>query len=256
MTLSGRTALIGANRRGTAHATAQKVNIRLMKSSVAESSASPAASPPAGFFCVPRTTLVRPEKLKWMKLAASFARSAGVTMTYTYTMGQRSFVGVGISPTGGPGTFTAGGTYAVSVAQTIGFAPVRGPRSVFYETQVEPGLFKTAWDSPLCGSTTWQTQIIKIAGGAQEVDTTPSDATRCTPYQSGSNLDLATSTASIFSVGVTISGLGFNASAQTGYDKGGNLRYDVISGQELCGVENYPASTNPGPGLVVAGKPT
>jgi hypothetical protein len=246
VTLSGRTALTGANSHGIANTTAQEVNIHLMNSGTAESSASPTVIPPGAFVCIPTTTLVQQEKPEWMKLAASFARSSGVTITYTYTMGQSSSIGVGISPTGSPGTFTASGTYTVSISQTISFPPVPGPRSVFYETLVKPGLFKTVWSSPVCGSTTWQTQVIGIAGGTQEPRTTPPDATWCTPYQAGASLTLGNSTASTFSVGLTINELGFNASAQTGYDSSGNLVYDIASGQDLCGLDNYPASTNPG----------
>jgi hypothetical protein len=253
VTVSGSPALTAPDGLVAGHATAQEVNIHLMNSGGAESSASPTAIPPAGFVCAQTTTLVRQEKNASVKLAASFARSSGVTMTYTYTMGQNSSIGVGISPAGTPGTFTAGGTYAVSTSETIGFPPVHGPASVFYETYVEPGLFKTAWSNPICGTTTWQTQVIEIAGGTNEPSTSPPHATWCTPYQSGASLDLNNSMASTFSTGLTINALGFNASAQTGYDQGGNLVYDIDTGQDLCGLDNYPASNNPGPGLVVAG---
>lgn len=260
VTLSGRTALAGVNRHGTAPATAQHVNVHLMTSGTAESSASPAVSPSAGFgfACSQTTTLVHPEKLEWIKLAAAFARTSGVTMTYTYTMGQSSSVGVGISLTNTPGTFTVGGTYTVSMSQSIEFKPVPGPSSVYYETQVEPGLFKTSWSSPFCGPTTWQTQVIEIAGGAQEFPgpRIPPDAMRCTSYQSGASLVLDNSTASTFSVGLNINELGFNATAQTGYDTSGSLSYDVKAAQDLCGLDNYPAGLSPGPGLVVAGKST
>jgi len=255
VTLSGRMALAGPNGRGKAPSTGQEVNIHLMNSGEAESSAGPIVTSLAGFFCIQTTTLVRPEPLEWMKLAASFARSSGVTMTYTYTIGQSSSVGVGISPTGAPGTFTVSGTYAVSASQAISFPPVSGPGSVFYETGVKPGLFETTWNSPVCGSTIWQTQAIEIAGGTNEASTTPPDAALCTFYQSGSSLDLDNSEASTFSTGLTINELGFNASSQTSYDKDGSLLYDITVGQYLCGQDNYPAGNNPGPGLVVVGKP-
>jgi hypothetical protein len=260
VTFSGRTALIHANSHRTAHAAAQQVNIHMMTSGTAKSRAIPTGSPSAGvgFTCIRTTTLVHPEKLEWMKLAASFARSSGVTMTYTYTMGQSSSIGVGISLTDSPGTFTAGGTYAVSMSQKTQFTPAHGPGSVYYETQVEPGLFKTSWSSAFCGPTTWQTQAIEIAGGGHEFlsHKTPPNATRCTSYQAGDSLVLEHSTASTFSAGLNISELGFNASAQTGYDSSGSLSYHVTSGQDLCGLDNYPAGHSPGPGLVVAGKAT
>jgi hypothetical protein len=256
VTLSGKTALTGANSHGITHSPAEQANIHLITSGTPESSASPKVSPSPGFgfACTQTTKLVHPEKLEWMKLAASFARSAGVTMTYTYTTGQSTSIGVGISPTGTPGTFTVSGTYTVSMSQSTSFAPVTGPGSVYYETEVEPGLFKTTWSSAFCGSTTWQTQAIGIAGGEQEIPirTGPPDATRCAFYQSGGGTVLDKSTASTFSVGLSISELGFSASAQTGYDTSGSLAYHITSSQDLCGLDGNPGSVNPGPGLVVS----
>jgi hypothetical protein len=258
VTVAGRTALAAANGHGIAHAVAEQANIHLITSGTAGSSASSAVSPSPGFglACTQITTLVHPEKLEWMKLAASFARSSGVTITYTYTTGQSSSIGVGISPTGNLGMFTASGTYTVSASQSTSFAPVAGPGSVYYETQVEPGLFKTTWSSAFCGSTTWQTQVIGVAGGEQEVPIhkAPPHATRCVFYQSGGSTVLDNSTASTFSVGLSISELGFSASAQTGYDTSGSLAYHFTSSQDVCGLDGNPASANPGPGLVVAGK--
>lgn len=244
------TGLVRMYGQGSARTVPQVANFHLLTSRA--SGASTASESPD--VCIPSMYLIQTESLEWTKLAVSYARYSGVNVIFTYSQGQNSSIGVGVSPTGDNGSFTASGSYSVSTSSGWGYPKQDGPASVYYKTEVEPGLYGFHVPGGCTPDNDQQVQAIEIAGGTQ-IDSTsnPSWTGFCVHYVAGSYQYENSSAATTFSVGMTVNEVGFNANAQTGYDTNGQLYYGVPTAQYLCGKDDYPGGA---PGQVVGGKPS
>lgn len=182
-----------------------------------------------------------------------------VTDSFTYSRGQSSSLGVGISPSGKKGTFTAGGTVSTSSTANQGF-PTEGPGNTLFLT-----FFKTGVFHDVCGTTgkvrpdgangkTEQRYVVRSTGWASGVKIEhPSKAptaTHCVPEVAGGSFQTTNERAVTWSAGFSIPALGFNGQAQTGYDTSAELSLSFGADGWLCGTNDDP----PGATLVVAKK--
>jgi hypothetical protein len=172
-----------------------------------------------------------------------------VTDSFTYTAGQSSSLGVGISPSGKKGTFTADGTESTSSTKNQGF-PTQGPGNTLYLT-----FFKVAVYHDVCGTTGKVTQhgaagashqryIVRSNGwaGGDKIEHPRSapTANHCVPEAAGGSFQTSNERAVTWSAGFSIPILGFNAQAQTGYDTSAQISLVFGATGSLCGTNDYP----------------
>lgn len=182
-----------------------------------------------------------------------------VTDSFTYTRGQSSSLGVGISPSGKKGTFTASGTVSTSSTANQGF-PTEGPGNTLFLTFFKAGVYHD-----VCGTTgkvkpdgasgePHQRYVVRstewVSGDKIEHPRSAPRANQCTPQEAGSSFQTTNERAVTWSAGFSIPPLGFNGQAQTGYDTSAELSFAFGSTGELCGTNDYP----PGAAQVVAKK--
>ena len=71
--------------------------------------------------------------------------------------------------------------------------------------------------------------------------------------EKGSSFTKDTTSSGTFSTGLTITEVGFNASAQTGWDTDATISYHFRNtGINLCGLRDYPTGRHPN--FIVAGR--
>jgi hypothetical protein len=182
-----------------------------------------------------------------------------VTDSFTYSRGQSSSLGVGISPTGKKGTFTASGSVSTSSTANQGF-PTEGPGNTLFLTFFKAGVYHdvcgtTGKGTPdgasgephqryVVRSTEWASGVrIEHPRGAPR-------ANQCVPEVPGGSFQTTNERAVTWSAGFSVPTLGFNGQAQTGYDTSAQLSFAFGSTGELCGTNDYP----PGATQVVAKK--
>jgi hypothetical protein len=127
-----------------------------------------------------------------------------VQQSFTYTNGQSSTLGVGISPTGSFGTFTVGGTKSTSSSFTQTF-PSFGRGFIGYRTK-----FRVAKYGKVCqrhnGYVQFKVASNGYAGGDNIVHPSePGGTNRCEPEMSGSQVQTANEEAVTWSAGFSIS---------------------------------------------------
>ncbi|HEV8065391.1 MAG TPA: hypothetical protein VGP46_11190 [Acidimicrobiales bacterium] len=196
---------------------------------------------------------------QWDVIGQTYIDNAGgTTATVDYTAGSDSTIGVGISSSGSAGTFSGDGTDSVSSDAKENF-PIEGNNTYYYYlTEFSSALYRTTCYNSLNGdyTYTYQTRNIGWDGGTrlQNAGGAPS-VHDCSPYIPGSGLNLNRTAAVTWSDGYDLGNvLGLNLSTQTGYSSSTSLDYQFSQSHHLCGTENYPARTDPGPGQLVATK--
>lgn len=188
------------------------------------------------------------------KPAATTIRLTGastkhVTDSFTYSRGQSSSLGVGFSPTGKQGTFTADGTVSTSSTASQGF-PAEGPGNTLFMTYFKAGVYhdgcgtpgKGKPDRPGAGSQQrWRVLSNGWAGGdkIEHPRITPA-ADHCVPEVAGSTFQTSNERAVTWSGGFSIPILGFNGQAQTGYDTSAQLSFVFGADGNLCGTNDDP----------------
>ena len=180
-------------------------------------------------------------------VGASYSSGGGLTIKFTYGKGASSSLGVGVSSTE-VGGFSASGTKSVSTSGTETFPIASGVVNRAYSTDFDFREYEIA----CYGSTSFSAQPVSWYGGTVVTSSTQPSAGHCVPQLAGSTFNADTTKASTFSAGVSIaSKIGINLSADTGYTTTAGLFFSFVSqGHPLCGVNGFPGSTNPAPGLL------
>jgi hypothetical protein len=168
----------------------------------------------------------------------------GVSVTFTYTVGQHSSLGVGVK--GVVGGWSGSGTYSIEggVSSSTGFPKVSGVQGTHFRTNFVYGLYAVE-----CGGQ--QAQPTSYAGGTRNVHSATPSATHCVLFRAGSTFTLSRSSAYTYSGGVEMSGpIGIDLSAHTGYNTGAALAFTFTQNRHLCGTNANPGAV---PKRIVAG---
>jgi hypothetical protein len=179
---------------------------------------------------------IRQIRPSWAIVGQSYVVRAAthVRQSFTYTNGQSSTLGVGLSPTGSFGSFTVGGTKSTSSSFTQSF-PSFGRGFIGYRTR-----FRVAKYGKLCQRHNGYVQIKVASNGYAGGDSIvhpsePGGTNRCEPEMNGSQVQTANEEAVTWSAGFSISQVGFNAQAQTGYDRTAQLTFTFGANRLICG---------------------
>jgi hypothetical protein len=218
-------------------------------------------------------TLYRGLKKAWGTVGQSYVgRGArGTTQSFTYEAGQSSTLGVGESVSTPAGGFTNAGTVSVSTTAEQGF-PTFGVANVNYRTEfkmaeytqtctpvakITPGALATMPTAkkscnPIINDCTYfQVKPVEWAGGGTwKLPRSAPTSGFCVVEKRGDSFRTHTEKAVTWSGGLDVLQVGFNASAQTGYDNSAEVSFK-FNGREtvqLCGTNNFP----PEAGQVVA----
>jgi hypothetical protein len=204
-------------------------------------------SPASLASCLPVHIFLRTYKKEWTIVGSTYSRFSGVKQDFSYSKGQNSNIGVGDSASGSKGSFTEGGSMGISSNATVTYPEYRSPKSVNYLTEIVPAKYVETCDG------IYDVEPYEWAGGAKSQNTKPQKARFCTFYEKRSSFTKDTNTSGTFSTGLTVTEIGFNASAQTGWDTDATIAYHFTNtGMYLCGLRDYPTGRHPN--FIVAGR--
>jgi hypothetical protein len=172
-----------------------------------------------------------------------YSTTAGVVHSLEYTRGATSSLGVGTSVSGRFGTFSAGGTTAVSSSGTVGYPASTG-------RQHDYPFFD--YGSYLVGCAGTMRHVVRArswAGGATYwTPPTSPRAPFCVTHQKGTSFVQDRTSAYTFASGADLSGvIGIDLSSQTGYSSTMKVRF-TFTGRSghLCGTSGLPGIYGPG----------
>lgn len=180
----------------------------------------------------------------WVTVGYGYVSGSGATMTFSYTSGASSSLGVGLSTSGANGTYSASGTASVSSSSTVGY-PSTGSFKA-WQTQFMYGKFRTiCTEGSLVVADYYNARPVSFSGGAQVTTIAGAPtATYCTSYVAGSTFTKSSTDAYNASGGVSSSGLlGVNLSAKTGYSTTAKLAFKFTTAKQLCGTNGYPGAS-------------
>lgn len=167
----------------------------------------------------------------------------GVKMDFTYLTGQSSSLGFATSATGESGSWSASSTLASSRSTEQDFPTFYGPHSHHYLTVFKYGQYQI---TPATCTPYQQAQEDGFVGGAIEKRASRIKTIYCTEYQGKeAGTVLKKNSAYTFGTGVGITDvLGFNLSAETGYDTQATVGFHNARGgtRLLCGSNTYPGA--------------
>jgi len=201
----------------------------------------------------PSTSFVQNLGTPWETIGGTYAKTTGGYQLFTFVHGASTTVGVGESASGAFGSFSADGTGTMTSGSTTTFPlqwDYQGSNHWYVEVTESESLTKCY--QSLTGQTfsSYYSVSDNIYGGAKIEKLGTIDAPYCAPYAANTTLTLNKTSAATFGAGVTISLIGFNASAQTGYTSTASATFHLIAARDLCGEFAGPAELNPGPGQV------
>lgn len=186
----------------------------------------------------------------WATVGETYVRTTGATQQFTYSRGQSSSIGIGLSTSGHAGSFTPGGTMAWSASHGKDWPVFGANRSVWYRTTFNFGEYSCSIPT---GARTSYVDIVNGFGGGFEVKTPTSipntPAKFCITMRAGSLFQSGNSPAVTWTGSLGIAtGLGFQASIQTGFDRGARITYRFTANRHLCGQKSDPGGA---PGQLV-----
>lgn len=163
----------------------------------------------------------------------------GATADFQYISGSSSTLGVGFDAAGGPVTFSASGTAAMSSTGTIDYpTQAANKKTVFQSTFGYQNVQKQIFGSAGCIQQGNQVRPYRWDGGALSyaAASAPS-ATDCSPVSSvPATLTKDTANAITFSNGLKISGvIGIDLSLKTGFNTSTKTKHVFSSVGQLCG---------------------
>jgi len=168
----------------------------------------------------------------------------GVSVKFTYSVGQRSSLGVGVK--GVTGGWSASGTFSIEggLSSSTGFPKVSGVEGTHFRTNFVYGLYNVS-----CGGQ--QTQPTSYAGGTRNVHSATPAATHCVLFTAGSTFNKTSTSAYTYGGGVEMTApIGIDLSAHTGYNTSAALDFTFTQSRDLCGTNGNPGAT---PKRLVAG---
>lgn len=170
------------------------------------------------------------------------------TADFQYINGSSSTLGVGFDAAGGPVTFTASGTTAMSSTGTIDYpTQAANKRTVFQSTFGYQNVQKQIFGSAGCIQQGNQVRPYRWDGGALSyaAASTPS-APNCSPVSAvPATLTKDTANAITFSNGLEISGvIGIDLSLKTGFNTSTKIKHVFSSVGQLCGSDaSWPSAS-------------
>ncbi len=189
----------------------------------------------------------------WATLAGTYATTYGGTQQFVYTQSATTAAGVGASPSGSAGSFSADGSEKVSTSVGGSFAPVDDSAgSHHWYTELTENEYYTRCYQTLTGQTytTYYTSNDGVYGGSRVTQVGTISAPDCAPYTAGYTYKLYKTTASTFGAGITLPFINFNASARTGYTTTAEVKLQLNIARDICGENAGPGHVGPGPGQV------
>jgi hypothetical protein len=168
----------------------------------------------------------------------------GVSVSFTYSVGQRSSLGVGVK--GIAGGWSGSGTFSIEggLSSSTTFPKVSGVEGTHFRTNFVYGLYNVS-----CGGQ--QTQPTSYAGGTRNVHSATPSATHCVLFRAGSTFVVSRSSAYTYGGGVEMTGpIGIDLSAHTGYSNSAALTFIFTQNRDLCGTNANPGAV---PKRLVAG---
>jgi hypothetical protein len=186
---------------------------------------------------------------RWAIVGQTYSTTSGVNMTFTYTQGASSSLGVAYSNTLSGGSWSQSGTNSVSTSTTINFGTASGAISRYDETTFSFGEFFLP-----CNAGAWyEVKPTSFDGGTRFVSAATATANMCRPYQAGTGQLKNNTTAITWTNGVSFTDIiGISLSAHTGYTTSASIDAEFTATHNLCGANAYPASNSPSPLLLVA----
>lgn len=181
----------------------------------------------------------------WATLGGTYATTDGGTQDFVFETTTTSTVGVGASPTGAAGSFSANGTQTLTSSATSSFpAQDDSAGSHHWYSEFTENEYQTRCIQSLTGQTTYS-YFTSSDGwyGGQEVKAVGTlNAPYCAPYPGGSTFTLDSSKASTYGAGITLPYINFNASTQTGYTTSTEAIFHQNVPLNLCGQYGGPAA--------------
>ena len=174
------------------------------------------------------------------KVEGLWSTIKGVHKSLSYDTDATSSVSIGVSIDDGP--WVSGKDGHTSVMETGGgqdFPEVTGKTSVFGETKMEEGFFKTCEISVEVATFPYA-----VDGGTYYVKTKPPKATHCVQELKGARLRMNKTESYTFTQGIDLgSTFGINLAATTGYSKQAMVIYAYTAKGFACGTNGYPLRT-------------
>ncbi len=174
------------------------------------------------------------------KVEGLWSTIKGVHKSLSYDTDATSSVSIGVSIDDGP--WVSGKDGHTSVTETGGgqdFPEVTGKTSVFGETKMEEGFFKTCEISVEVATFPYA-----VDGGTYYVKTKPPKATHCVQELKGAKLRMNKTESYTFTQGIDLgSTFGINLAATTGYSKQARVTYAYTANGFACGTNGYPLRT-------------
>jgi hypothetical protein len=160
-----------------------------------------------------------------------------VTGDFTYSTGQSSSLGVGISASGAAGSYQLDGTVSQSKQRGAGFPPIYAGTKAWDRTKFRVAQYKQVCHAGGLLSIDHIVRSNGYAGGESMLHPrTAPVAHACEPYLKGGAFYSSDEEAVTWSGGFTIPAVSFNASAQTGYDSSAEIAYHFnASHRYACG---------------------
>ena len=173
----------------------------------------------------------------------TYVPTSRASQHFTYSQGQSSSIEIGSSHSGAAGSFTDAGTYSWSSSLTESWPWYGANRSVWYQTAFDFG----EYECNIIGVVFYMDIVNGWAGGATiktptSIPSTP--ARYCVPQLAGTSATSNNSAAVTWTRGLGIgTGLRFDASVQTGFDRSAQLGYRFSANRQLCGQQGDPGGT-------------
>jgi hypothetical protein len=184
--------------------------------------------------------------------------SQGVTGSFTYSHGQNSSLGIAVKATASgtnpdlTGGFSAAGTRTDSANTTVGY-PNRGTGfDIEYQTQWRTALYKSECTHVVPKPYHWHVRENSWIGGQKLISETSPPSTQngiCSRFVAGAGSQFQTSNAHAVtwtgSLGLGMADIGFDATAQTGYDTSAQITYGFANATHVnfvCGTDTVPAN--------------
>lgn len=175
----------------------------------------------------------------------TYVLTSHASQHFTYEVGQSSSIGVGISASGKSGSFGNSGTFSWSASYGQDYPTVGANRSVWWQTNFKFGEYSCY--IPTAAHTWYADHVNGYAGGMiiKNPTSTPSTPARfCDPLLRGGADHINRSAAVTWTRSLGIgTGLGFQASVQTGFDSSAEITCAASANRQVCGQYDDPGGT-------------
>lgn len=174
----------------------------------------------------------------WTSVGYGYVSGSGATMKFSYKSGASSTLGVGVSVSGGAGSYRMSGTSTFSSTAEVGYPETAGYKE--WRTQFRYGKYKRN----VCPyvKEVYVAKVDGYAGGAtiKSLSSHPA-ANYCVTQQAGTTFNKSTTASYSSTNGVSIKGiLGVDLSAKTGYSSTAKLTFTFSKTKRLCGTHDNP----------------